>query len=77
MKNAGNNFRVKVTENGPYIASGGIPLSEQSVRVDKDEQCHGWKEEKKISSSGKLCSLPMRTFSKQTILRWQPYESSF
>ena len=41
-------FKVKVTENGPYIATGGIPLSEQNICVDKEDQCHGWKEEKKF-----------------------------
>lgn len=42
-----NKFKIKVTENGPYLASGGIPLSQQSICVDADNQCHGWKEDKK------------------------------
>ena len=42
-------FKVKVIKNGPYLASGGIPLSEQSICVDNDDQCHGWKEGKKYS----------------------------
>jgi CDGSH-type Zn-finger protein len=42
-----NKFKIKVAKNGPYIASGGIPLSEQHVCIDSDEQCHGWKEGKK------------------------------
>ena len=40
-------YKVKVTKNGPYIISGGVPLSEQSICVDADGQCHGWKEGKK------------------------------
>jgi CDGSH-type Zn-finger protein len=39
--------RVKVTKNGPYLISGGVPLSEQRMCVDADGQCHGWKEGKK------------------------------
>jgi CDGSH-type Zn-finger protein len=39
--------KIKITRNGPYLASGGIPLSEQSILIDFDEQCHGWKEGKK------------------------------
>jgi CDGSH-type Zn-finger protein len=53
MKKANNNsqkenkFKIKVTKNGPYFVSGGVPLSEQSICVDNDAQCHGWKEGKK------------------------------
>jgi CDGSH-type Zn-finger protein len=36
--------KVKVTKNGPYIVSGGVPLSEQTMCIDTDGQCHGWKE---------------------------------
>lgn len=42
-----NKCKVKVTKNGPYLVSGGVPLSEQSICVDTDGQCHGWKEGKK------------------------------
>jgi CDGSH-type Zn-finger protein len=31
-------------QNGPYLVSGGVPLSEQLICVDSDGQCHGWKE---------------------------------
>jgi CDGSH-type Zn-finger protein len=40
-------FKIKVTKNGPYLASGGIPLSGQGICVDNDDQCHGWKESKR------------------------------
>ena len=36
------NYKVKVTENGPYMVTGGVPLAEQIIKVDKDNQCHGW-----------------------------------
>lgn len=36
--------RIKVTRNGPYIVSGGVPLSEQTIAVDSDGQCHGWRQ---------------------------------
>jgi CDGSH-type Zn-finger protein len=42
-----NKFKIKVAKNGPYIVSGGIPLSEQHVCIDSDEHCHGRKEGKK------------------------------
>jgi CDGSH-type Zn-finger protein len=40
-------YKMKVTKDGPYMVSGAVPLSEQSVCVDTDGQCHGWKAGKK------------------------------
>ncbi|MDD5191044.1 MAG: CDGSH iron-sulfur domain-containing protein [Dehalococcoidales bacterium] len=49
-KNTAKNKKqmVKVTENGPYLVSGNIPLAEESIRIDAEDQCHGWKEGKKF-----------------------------
>jgi CDGSH-type Zn-finger protein len=44
---ANHRLKIKVTKNGPYLVSGGIPVSEQLMCVDTDGQCHGWKEGKK------------------------------
>jgi CDGSH-type Zn-finger protein len=41
------NYKVKITKDGPYLVTGGVPLSEQSICVDNDGQSHGWKEGKK------------------------------
>jgi CDGSH-type Zn-finger protein len=40
-------YKVTVTTNGPYVVSGGVPLSEQNISVDSDGQSHGWKEGQK------------------------------
>ena len=40
--------KIKVTKNGPYLVSGGIPLSAQKIRVDSDQQSHGWQEGQKF-----------------------------
>jgi CDGSH-type Zn-finger protein len=37
-------FKIKVTRNGPYIVSGGIPLSTQRIVLDSDGQCLAWSE---------------------------------
>jgi CDGSH-type Zn-finger protein len=39
--------KIKITKDGPYLVSGGIPLSEQIICVDSEGQCHGWREGKK------------------------------
>ena len=39
-------YRIKIMKNGPYIVTGAVPLSEQSICVDSDGECHGWKEGK-------------------------------
>lgn len=36
--------RIKVTEDGPYLVSGGVPLAEEIVCVDDDGEPHGWQE---------------------------------
>jgi CDGSH-type Zn-finger protein len=42
-----SHFKVKVTKDGPYVVTGGAPLSEQIMCVDADGQTHGWREGKK------------------------------
>jgi len=39
-------YKVKVTLNGPYVISGGVPLKEQKMLLDADGQCHGWEQGK-------------------------------
>ncbi len=39
--------RVKVTKDGPYVVTGGLPLAEQIITRDPDGISHGWKEGKK------------------------------
>lgn len=39
--------KIKVSKNGPYLVSGGIPLSEQIICIDSEGQSHGWREGKK------------------------------
>ena len=50
-------YRIKVTKNGPYLVTGGVPLSEQIIRVDADGQSLGWKEGKEYPALEKyaLC----------------------
>ena len=43
-----NRQKIKVTQNGPYVVTGEVPLVEQIVQIDKDGQCHGWKEGRKF-----------------------------
>src|SRR5512135_1583633 len=56
-KGAPAKYRIKVMENGPYLVTGGVPLSEQIMCVDAGGQCRGWKEGKKypIQESYLLC----------------------
>lgn len=42
--------KIKISKNGPYLVSGGIPLSEQIICIDSEGQCHGWREGKKYPS---------------------------
>jgi CDGSH-type Zn-finger protein len=42
--------KVKVTKNGPYVVSGGVPLSERIIEEDADGECHGWREGMKYAA---------------------------
>jgi CDGSH-type Zn-finger protein len=50
-------YKIKVTKDGPYQVSGGVPLSEQVMCVDADGQYHGWQKGKKYPAQEtyKLC----------------------
>ncbi|MDV2988871.1 MAG: CDGSH iron-sulfur domain-containing protein [Dehalogenimonas sp.] len=50
-------FKIVITKDGPYVVSGGVPLSERFTCVDNDDQCHGWKEGQKfpIQENYALC----------------------
>ncbi len=47
LRSKNNQFKIKVTRNGPYIVSGGVPLTAQKVVLDADGECLGWRETKK------------------------------
>jgi CDGSH-type Zn-finger protein len=36
--------RVKVTKDGPYVVTGDVSLRDERIRVDDEDQCHGWDE---------------------------------
>jgi len=39
--------KIKITKDGPYVVSGGIPLSEQIICINSNGDYHGWREGKK------------------------------
>jgi len=45
-KKAAKEFKVKVTLNGPYLVTGGVPLSEQIIQINEDGTPQGWHEGK-------------------------------
>lgn len=49
--------RIKVSVNGPYLVSGGVPLSEQSIDIDANGDAHDWRpgREYAVAASYVLC----------------------
>jgi CDGSH-type Zn-finger protein len=43
---AGEDYRIRVTKDGPYIVTGGVPLSDQIIESDEDGFSHKWKQGK-------------------------------
>jgi CDGSH-type Zn-finger protein len=40
-------YRIKVSENGPYIVTGGLPLLKQSIEINNNNESIGWAEGQK------------------------------
>lgn len=40
---ASENFKVKITKDGPYAVSGGLPLQKEIIGTDKDGNSVEWK----------------------------------
>ena len=40
-------YRVKVSKNGPYIVTGGVPLSKQKIKINDKGESIGWTEGQK------------------------------
>jgi len=53
--------RIKVTLNGPYLVTGGVPLSEQIILINDDGDPQGWREGKRYPAqeSYALCRCGM------------------
>jgi len=55
--NDGNSFKIKVSEDGPCIVTGGIPLSKQKITADNNGYSYEWTEEEKypLKKTYSLC----------------------
>lgn len=51
MSKARPSMRVTVTPNGPYMVSGGVPLSQQTIGADANGESQEWREGKSFPSS--------------------------
>ncbi len=51
------NKRIKVAKNGPYLVTGGVPLSEVTMITDRDGYSVSWKETRphKVGDTYELC----------------------
>ncbi len=45
-KGTGKQGKIRVTQDGPYIVTGGIPLAEEPMAVDAEGYCHGYRQGK-------------------------------
>ena len=47
MLEENNDYKIKVTRDGPYLVTGGVPLSEQEIVSDEEGYSIGWREVKR------------------------------
>lgn len=43
-------YRIKVMKNGPYVVTGGVRLTRQSILCDSDGNGHAWREDETLPS---------------------------
>ena len=49
-KELNKNFKIHVSRKGPYLVSGGIPLTKKIIGIDAEGYSYEWCEGKKYSS---------------------------
>ena len=54
-KNAGQKIEIKICEDGPYVVSGGIPLSDQALIPDQEGLSIGWQQGKSYPVEDEYC----------------------
>jgi CDGSH-type Zn-finger protein len=52
-----NKMRVKVTKDGPYLVSGGVPISDQTIVMDEEGESVGWSEGEQKYEARETCGL--------------------
>jgi len=40
----GNGLRITVSQNGPYIVSGGVPVAQQIIDADQEGNSRDWRQ---------------------------------
>ncbi|MFC1993135.1 CDGSH iron-sulfur domain-containing protein [Chloroflexota bacterium] len=55
-KVSNDNFKIKVSKNGPYLVSGGLPIQEKIIDTDVERFSYKWREGKIYSREGN-CAL--------------------
>ena len=69
--------RVVIAENGPYIVSGGVPLSKQTIGSSDKRRFRGVAGERNLSGGGEIRPMPVRTFEQKAVLRQHPCQDRF
>ena len=68
--------RIQVSENGPYIVSGWIPLIKLTISTDVEGYPRSYVVGG-IPSQRNVCSVPVREVQEQAILRWNARQGTF
>ena len=68
MTNPGE-MKITVSENGPYIVEGTMPVAEQHIEIDKAGQSIEWREGKSFEHPREIQTVPVRSLAEQAVLR--------
>jgi len=64
-----SNAKVQIRQNGPYMVSGGLPMSKQNHRTNKAGESVKWIAGHAISPSSNVRALPVWAEREETVLR--------
>ncbi len=62
--------KVQITKDGPYLVSGALPLSRQTIGTNSGGESVEWKAGHRVSRAGELCIVPLRSQREEAVLRW-------
>ena len=60
MKHIKSDAKIEITKDGPYLVSGGLPLSEQWIVTNAEGESLDYREGKKYPAQTAICALPLR-----------------
>jgi hypothetical protein len=74
LRKSDSKVRVTVTQDGPYMVTGGVKLSEQIIATGSRWIIGGLDREGVAASHAQVCAVSVRAFRQEAVLRRLPHK---